>query len=109
MKKYIFLAVMLLIGLNNSMANDSTSFVVNGNMYSKIHTTNKQKSEPIQTPYVYQIGEQEFPILLSVNGRAYVIRISQKTGNEYKYYLGEDISRDICEKMGIEYKEKEKK
>lgn len=100
---------MLLIGLNNSMANDSISFVVNGNMYSKIHTTNKQKAEPIQTPYVYQIGEQELPILLSVNGRAYVIRISQKTGNEYKYYLGEDISRDICEKMGIEYKEKEKK
>jgi hypothetical protein len=108
MKKYIFLAVMLLIGLNNSMANDSTTFVVNGNMYSKAHTPNKQKAEPIQTPYVYQIGGQELPILLSVNGRAYVIRISQK-GNEYKYYLGEDISRDICEKMGIEYKEKEKK
>lgn len=108
MKKYIFLAVMLLIGLNNSMANDSTTFVVNGNMYSKV-STKSQKSEPTQTPYVYQIGEQELPILLSVNGRAYVIRISQKTGKEYKYYLGEDISRDICEKMGIEYKEKEKK
>jgi hypothetical protein len=107
MKKYIFLAVMLFIGLNNSMANDSTTFVVNGNMYSKIHTTNKQKAEPIQTPYVYQIGGQELPILLSVNGRAYVIRVSQK-GNEYKYYLGEDISRDICEKMGITYVEKEK-
>lgn len=108
MKKYIFLAVMLFIGLNNSMANDSISFIVNGNMYSKVHTTNKQKTEPTQTPYVYKIGGQELPILLSVNGRAYVIRISQK-GNEYKYYLGEDISRDICEKMGIEYKEKEKK
>jgi hypothetical protein len=46
---------------------------------------------------------------LSVNGRAYVIRVSQKSGNEYKYYLGENISRDICEKMGVEYKEKEKK
>ena len=91
------------------MANDSISFVVNGNMYSKVHTTNKQKSEPTQTPYVYQISGQELPILLSVNGRAYVIRISQKTGNEYKYYLGEDISRDICKKMGVEYKEKEKK
>lgn len=109
MKKFIFLAVMLLIGSNNSMANDSISFVVNGNMYSKVHTTNKQKTESVQTPYVYQIGEQELPILLSVNGRAYVIRISKKTGNEYKYYLGEDISRDICEKMGITYVEKEEK
>jgi hypothetical protein len=109
MRKYLYLALMLFIGLNNSMANDSTTFVVNGNMYSKVHTTNKQKSEPTQTPYVYQIGGQELPILLSVNGRAYVIRVSQKTGNEYKYYLGEEISRDICKKMGVEYKEKEKK
>lgn len=108
MKKFIFLAVMLLIGLNNSMANDSTTFVVNGNMYSKVHTTNKQKTKSVQTPYVYQIGEQELPILLSVNGRAYVIRISKNTGKEYKYYLGEEISRDICEKMGVTYVEKEK-
>lgn len=106
MKKFLFIVFMLLIGLNNSMANDSISFVVNGNMYSKVHTTNKQKTESVQTPYVYQIGEQELPILLSVNGRAYVIKVSQKTDKEYKYYLGEDISRDICEKMGIEYKEK---
>jgi hypothetical protein len=106
MRKYLYLALMLFIGLNNSMANDSTTFVVNGNMYSKVHTTNKQKSEPTQTPYVYQIGGQELPILLSVNGRAYVIRVSQKTGNEYKYYLGEEISRDICTKMGVEYVEK---
>ena len=109
MKKYIFLAVMLLIGLNNSMANDSTTFVVKGNMYSKVHTTTQQKSRSNETPYFYKIGNTEYPILLSVNGRAYVIRVSQKTGKKYKYYLCDDISRDICEKMGIEYKEKEKK
>ena len=106
MKKYFLLVLMVLtIGVNNSNANDSTTFVVKGNMYSKV-VQSKQKSEPTQTPYVYQVGGQELPILLSANGRAYVIRISQKTGNEYKYYLGEEISRDICKKMGVEYVEK---
>lgn len=108
MKKFLFVAfTMLFIGLNNSMANDTT-FVVKGNTYSKV-STKSQKSEPVVTPYTYQIGDTEYPIMLSVNGRAFVLRVSQKSGKEYKYYLGEDISRDICEKLGITYVEKEKK
>jgi hypothetical protein len=35
-----------------------------------------------------------------------VIKVSGKTGKEYKYYLPEDIAREVCKEMGIEYKEK---
>lgn len=35
---------------------------------------------------------------------AYIIKVSKKTGKEYKQYLGADVSTQICNALGIEYK-----
>lgn len=47
----------------------------------------------------------EYPIYISKNGRAFIIKTS-KNGNNYNYYLGEKISKEICKELNIEYKEK---
>lgn len=106
MKKF-FIMVALVLGTMTAVANDSTSvkYEVVGNVYKSVKQT-KAKAEAIETPYSYEIKGVQYPILLSTNGRAYIMKISQKTGNPYKYYLGEEISRDICSKMNITYVEK---
>jgi len=63
-------------------------------------------AQPVATPYTWTDSKgKTYPIYLSANGRAYVMRVSGKTGKEYRHYLGEEISRTICKEMGVEYKE----
>jgi hypothetical protein len=38
------------------------------------------------------------------SGSCYIKKISKKSGNEYKQYLGEEVSKDICKQLGVEYK-----
>ena len=45
---------------------------------------------------------------MSASGSCYVIKTSKKTGKEYKQYLKPDVSQDICNKLGKEYKGKKK-
>lgn len=72
-------------------------------------TTSATSVKPVETGYTWKDSKGvEYPIYLSANGRAYVMKVSGKTSKEYKYYLGEDISRQICAKIGIKYVEKGK-
>lgn len=46
------------------------------------------KSQSVKTDYVYVDKESNtYPVYLSKNGKAYIIRTSKKTGKEYKQYL----------------------
>ena len=61
------------------------------------------KQQPRLTPYKWEDSKgNQYPIYIGASGACYVVRVS-KNGNEYKQYLGEEISRDICLKMGVAY------
>ena len=78
-----------------------------GNTFTQV-SESKQKAEPTATTYKYTTKDgKEYPIYLSKNGRAYILRVSAK-GNEYRQYLGEEISKTICKELGTEYVEKTK-
>ena len=63
-------------------------------------------AQPVATTYTWTDSKgKTYPIYLTKNGRAYVMRVSGKTGKEYRYYLSEEIARTICSEMGVEYKE----
>lgn len=66
-----------------------------------------QKSSDIKTEYTYTIREVSYPVWITKNSRCYILRIS-KNGNEYKQYLPEEVSRQIADELGVEYKEEEK-
>ena len=63
----------------------------------------KVKTEPCLTPYKWEDSKgNQYPIYMGQSGACFVYRTSAK-GNVYKQYLGEEISRDICLKMGVAY------
>ena len=63
-----------------------------------------QQSSDVQTVYTYQIKDNVYPIWITKNGRCYIVRTS-KNGNQYKQYLSKDICLQICQELGVEYKE----
>lgn len=105
MTKRLFISVftLFLMGVSTMSAEEIKR---DGQVFKAVSKSASQKAEPIATPYKYEDTKGEsYPIYLSANGRAYVIKVSAKSGKEYKKYLGEEISREICKEMGKEYKE----
>lgn len=105
--KSIILITFLFLSVSSFAFGDGDkSFTKEGNTYS---STGRQvaNSKPIATgcTWVDSKGNQ-YPIFMSNSGSCYVIKTSAKTGKEYKSYLKPDVSRDICAKLGKEYKGK---
>lgn len=76
------------------------SYTRSNNNFTQVTAT----TSDIKTEYTYTIKDVVYPIYITKNGRCYIIRTS-KNGNEYKQYLEEDIARQICNELGITYKE----
>lgn len=108
MKKFILLAVMFLVGAfaagaQTTKVSDKT--VVEGKNYTTSKAT--KSSSDIATDYTWSNEKDNisYPIFLHKYTKgdkagqwtAYVIRVSKKSGKEYKYYLpdGESIAADI--------------
>ena len=50
-----------------------------------------------------------YDIYVGKTGSCYILKTSKKTGKEWKKYLGEEISAQICKELGITYQPKTKK
>lgn len=108
--KKIFIAAVLFIaalsGVNAQDNNKSNNVTREGKTF--IAQGAKTKAENIKTEYSYTDTDgKTYEIWLSKNCRAFIIRIS-KTGKDYRKYLGEEISRQICKELGREYIELKK-
>ena len=85
-------------------ANAQTNYKIEGNTFSKIEVT-KSNNIPEKTDYLWKDSKgKEYPIYISATGSCYVIRISNKTGKEYKQYMPVEVSEKICSILGREYK-----
>ena len=109
MKKLFVIAAILvtaLSGLNAQDNNKSNNVTREGKTF--VAQGAKTKSENTKTEYSYTDTDgKTYEIWLSKNGRAFILRIS-KTGKDYRKYLGEEISRQICQEIGREYVETKK-
>ena len=73
-----------------------------GNTFTQV-TNKKSVGQETKTQYTYKDSKGvEYPIYLSSTGKAFIKRVSKKTGNEYKQYLPE-IGKQINPEA---YKEK---
>lgn len=79
--------------------------VRNGKNFTKVY---QKDTTEIKTEFTYTIKDITYPIFVSKTGSCYIKRISKKTGNIYKQYLGEEISKEICKELNIDYKVKKK-
>lgn len=94
----------ILLFLLLNLAFNPQDYIKQDNTYSK-----QVVSLATETKFTFKDKSGNiYPIYISKNGRCYIIKTS-KEGKEYKYYLGEAISKDICKELGIEYVETNKK
>lgn len=87
------------------------SLVLNAQDYTKQDNTYSKQVVSLATETKFTFKDKSgniYPIYISKNGRCYIIKTS-KEGKEYKYYLGEEISKDICKELGIKYIKTNKK
>ena len=112
MKKFIFVLLGLLVAAATASAQTTTvsgKTSVSGNNYTTVSSRSASSSD-IKTEFTWSNAKdnQSYPIYLHKYTRgenagkytAYVIRVSKKTGKEYKYYLpdGEAIAKDIIKR-----------
>lgn len=99
MKKLIFMAALFFAAFSPIEAQ-----TWKGNT---IVATSVQKQKAEKTPYSFQAKDgKTYPIYISQRGSCYIVRVSKKTGKEYKQYLGKEISQEICKKLKRTYKGK---
>ena len=66
----------------------------------KVETTSVNKDT--KTKYTWEDKEgNKYPIYITKKGACYVLRVSKKTGKEYKYYLPKDIQETIKRELNI--------
>lgn len=106
MKKLMFFAVLSIMMGITAAAQTPAKVERKGNTFVSNKQT-RQKSEPVATPYSYEESGVKYTIYMGSTGSCFILKTSKK-GNEYKKYLGEEISSTICKEMNVEYKPKNK-
>ena len=103
------LFTLLLLVLAIGLAANAQSYSREGNTFIS-STGERVKAEPTKTKFKWVDSKgKEYPIYISSNGSCFVIKVSAKTGKEYKNYLGSEISQQICKELNVEYKGKKGK
>lgn len=107
MKKiFISLALMCAMVICANAQNYTKSS--DGKTYSAVKKT--VESSERETGFTWEDSNgNTYPIYMGKTGSCYIKKVSKKTGNEYKKYLGEEISRQICQSLGREYTSKSRK
>lgn len=111
--KRIVLTIVLMLATVTAAFAQKASFTTNGNTYRPVvasvtkNVPQKDSATSI-TPYTYEVKGVNYPIHIGRTGSCYIVRVSKRTGKEYRQYLGEEISRDICHKMNRQYTAKKK-
>lgn len=84
------LALVVLLGISN-MPTTNAEVKLEGNTFISVASDSvKTKDTGTKTKYTWKDKKgNEYPIYLSKNGKAYIIRVSKNTGKEYKQYLPE--------------------
>lgn len=105
--KFCFYAWLVIITLFTVQVASAQSVVRKGNTFEQVLKRESSTSTAQKTPFTYKDSKGKvYPIFITKNGRCFVMKVSSKTGKEYKMYLKEEICREICKEMRITYKEK---
>ena len=88
MKKIIITAIMLLsLSLNIQVQNVKRE----GNTFTQVtNKSGKSEGKETKTQYIYTDSKGNvYPVYLSSTGKAFIKKVSKKTGKEYRVYLHE--------------------
>ena len=86
MKKLVMCITMMLAF---SLVTNAQSVQRQGNTFTQV-SNKKSAGKETKTQYIYKDSKGvEYPVYLSSTGKAYIKKISKKTGKEYKQYIPE--------------------
>lgn len=87
--KKIILCISMMLAL--SMATSAQSVTRQGNTFTQVSNPKSQSStKETKTQYTYKDSKgTSYPIYLSSTGKAFIKKVSKKTGREYKQYVPE--------------------
>ena len=108
MRKIFFLLIVLMgICTMGAAQNSDAKIQRNGNVFSSTKQS-KAKVEPMATTFQWEDAKGvQYPIWVNPNsGRCFIIKVSGKTGKEYKQYLDAEVAKQVCKEVGIAYVEK---
>jgi hypothetical protein len=102
--KKLFLAAIMLLSMNVGV--QAQNVIKSGNTFTQVSNKGgKSGGKETKTQYTFKDSKGNvYPVYLSASGKAFVKRVSQKTGKEYKQYVPE-IGKQINPKA---YKEDKK-
>ena len=104
MRKLILFMLLIIASVNVAQAQNHQR---QGNTYKTV--SGATASKETRTNFIWETSKgEQYNIYVGPTGSCYIKRTSSKTGKEYKQYLGEDVSKDVCKSLGIEYKSKNK-
>jgi acyl-coenzyme A thioesterase PaaI-like protein len=87
MKKIIFLLALVIASAGSQAQNVTVDASGNFKAFSTKGAV-KEKGKPAATGKTYTDKEGNvYPVYQSSGGKYYILRISKKTGNEYRFYL----------------------
>lgn len=90
MKKFIIFIISLMFCVNAF----SQNYIKDGKTFTEIE--NVKALTTIKTDYLWKDKSGKvYPIYLTKNNTCYIIRISKKSGKEYKQYLPKEIASRI--------------
>ena len=87
--KKLFIAAIMLFSL--SLGVQAQSVVNSGNTFTQVSNKGRKSGgKETKTQYTFKDSKGNvYPVYLSASGKAFVKRISKKTGKEYKQYVPE--------------------
>lgn len=88
MKKYLIILILCVCGISahaNTFVQEGTNFRVENSL---------SKDTPTIYTYTDKDG-QVYQIIRSKTGSYYILKVSKKTGKEYKYYLPKEIQEQL--------------
>ena len=108
MKKFILCIIMMLtlalpsMGQEVAKKTDTTTVIRKGNVFMSNKVSNGRQSKETKTNYEYEDAKgNTYDIYLSGTGKAFIKKVSKKTGKEYRQYLPE-VGRKINPKAYVD-------
>jgi hypothetical protein len=99
--KKIILALMMFASLQAGAQTQSTTttkkvaYTQNGNVFTAVSTT-KRGLPPRKTAATWVTKDgTKYPIYKSASGRCFILKVSKKSGKEYKYYLPKELDTQV--------------
>lgn len=105
--KWLLFIIMFALFSIISVSVWAQSYKRNGNTFEQTKNKIGVKKDVKETPYTWKDSKgNEYKIYISSTGSCFVKKISNKTGKEYRHYIGIEASKEICKDLNIEYQGK---